>query len=475
MPYGPHTDHDRERMLAALGIDSVDELFADIPAELRASRLDLPPPEPELELAARLRALAARNRTDLVSFLGAGVYRHWSPPVVDQLLLRGEWYTAYTPYQPEVSQGTLQSIYEYESLLAELVDLDVVSASHYDGAAATAEAALMTCRATRRDRVLISRGVHPQYRATVATYFEGGLELDEIPLVADGDAAGTTDLAALEAMLADTERPVAGVVVANPDFLGLLEPMARMADLAHAAGALFVAVVEPVSLAVLAPPGAYGADIAAGEGQPLGIAPQYGGPYLGILASTDALVRQIPGRLVGMTTDLDGQRAFVMTLRAREQDIRRDKAASNICTNQALLALAASIYLATVGPHGLRDVAATGAARAAELEAALAGIGVQRLHPGPYLNEFAVRVPDARDVHRRLLERGFLGGLVLADAVPDDPSLADALLLCATEVTTSAEISRFAVALEEVIAGRPPVAVEAGAGEDGLTAMGASR
>ena len=194
MPYGPHTTADRERMLAALGLDSVDDLFADIPADLRASALELPDPEPELELAARLREMAGRNRTDLVSFLGAGVYRHWSPPAVDQLLLRGEWYTAYTPYQPEVSQGTLQSIYEYESLIGELVDLDVVSASHYDGAAATAEAALMTCRATRRERVLVSRGVHPHYRATLRTYFGGGLELDEIPLVADGDAAGTTDL-----------------------------------------------------------------------------------------------------------------------------------------------------------------------------------------------------------------------------------------------------------------------------------------
>ncbi|MEX1173612.1 MAG: aminomethyl-transferring glycine dehydrogenase subunit GcvPA [Chloroflexota bacterium] len=447
MPYGPHTDDDRATMLTALGLTSIDELFADIPEALRASPLALPPPEPEQELAARLRSLAARNRTDLVSFLGAGVYRHWSPPGVDQLLLRGEWYTAYTPYQPEVSQGTLQSIYEYQSLIAELLDMNVVSASHYDGAAATAEAALMTCRATRRERVLISRGVHPHYRATVATYFEGGLELEEIPLVAEGDAAGTTDLAALEAMLADTDRPVAGVVAANPDFLGLLEPMPRIAELAHAAGALFVAVVEPVSLAVLAPPGSYGADIAAGEGQPLGIAPQYGGPYLGILATTDALIRQIPGRLVGMTADLDGQRAFVMTLRAREQDIRRDKAASNICTNQALLALAVSIYLATIGPHGLRDVAAIGAARAAELEAALAAVGIRRLHPGPYLNEFAIEVPRALAVHRRLLERGFLAGLALVEAEPDDPTLGDALLLCATEITTSDEIARFARAV----------------------------
>ncbi len=466
MPYGPHTADDRERMLAKLGIASVDELFADIPEDLRASRLDLPEPEPELQLAARLEGLAKRNRTDLASFLGAGVYRHWTPAAVDQLLLRGEWYTAYTPYQPEISQGTLQSIYEYESLIAELVDLDVVSASHYDGAAATAEAALMTCRATRRDRVLVSRAVHPHYRATTRAYFEGGLTVEEIPVVADGPAAGTTDLAALEQLLADTDRPVAGVVAAQPNFFGLLEPMEDIGTLAHAAGALFVAVVEPVSLAVLAPPGAYGADIAAGEGQPLGIAPQYGGPYLGLLASTDALVRQIPGRLVGMTTDLEGKRAFVMTMRAREQDIRRDKAASNICTNQALLALAASIYVATIGPHGLRDVAALGAARAAELEAALAAIGVERLHPGPYLNEFAIRVPAAREVHRRLLDRGVLAGLAMADAEPDDPSLADALLVCATEVTTSEEISRFAAALDEVMSGRPPVGVEGGAGSD---------
>jgi glycine dehydrogenase subunit 1 len=466
MPYGPHTAADRARMLGALGLTSVDQLFEDIPEALRASRLDLPDPEPELELAARLSDLAARNRTDLASFLGAGVYRHWSPAAVDQLLLRGEWYTAYTPYQPEISQGTLQSIYEYESLMAELVGLDIVSASHYDGAAATAEAGLMTCRATRRDRVLVSRAVHPHYRGTLRTYFGGDLTLDEIPLVTEGEAAGTTDLDALERMLGDPERPVAGVIAAQPNFLGLLEPMPAIADLAHAAGALFVAVVEPVSLAVLAPPGAYGADIAAGEGQPLGIAPQYGGPYLGILASTDALVRQIPGRLVGMTSDLDGRRAFVMTMRAREQDIRRDKAASNICTNQALLALAASIYLATIGPHGLRDVAALGAARATELEAALADAGAPRIHAGPYLNEFAVRVPDARSVHRRLLERGVLAGLVLADVEPDDPSLADGLLVCATEVTTRGEIDRFAEALADVLGGRPPAAVEAGAGTE---------
>ncbi len=453
MAYGPHTPADRERMLATLGMASVDELFADIPEALRSSPLRLDPPEAEQQLMARMGALAGRNRVDLASFLGAGSYRHFSPPLVDQILLRGEWYTAYTPYQPEVSQGTLQSIYEYESLVAELLGLDVVSASHYDGAAATAEAALMTCRATQRHRVFVSRGIHPQYREVVRTYFAGaGLRVDEVPLVAEGPAAGTTDLEALEALLAESDAPVAGVLLGQPNFYGLLEPMAEASRLTHAAGGLFVAVVEPVSLAVLAPPGAYGADIAAGEGQSLGIPTQYGGPYLGILACTDALVRQIPGRLVGMTTDLDGRRAYVMTLQAREQHIRREKAASNICTNQALLALAASVWIAALGPHGLRDVAALGAARATELEAALAAAGAPRLHAGPYLNEFVVRVPDARAVHQRLLDHGVLAGLLLADAAPDEPSVADGLLVCATEVTTSAEIATFAAALSDVLA-----------------------
>ena len=453
MAYGPHTPADRRRMLASLGMESVDELFADIPPALRSSPLRLDPPESEQVLMGRLSSLAGRNRVDLASFLGAGAYRHFSPPLVDQMLLRGEWYTAYTPYQPEVSQGTLQSIYEYESLIAELTSLDIVSASHYDGAAATAEAALMTCRATGRGRVLVSRAVHPHYRSVLRTYVDGaGLDVDDIPIVTDGPLAGTTDLEALERLLADADQPPAGVILAQPSFYGLLEPMAEAGALAHAAGALFVAVVEPVSLAVLAPPGAYGADIAAGEGQALGIPPQYGGPYLGILACTEPLVRQIPGRLVGMTTDVDGKRAYVMTLQAREQHIRRERAASNICTNQTLLALAASLWLASLGPHGLRDVAALGAAKAAELEAALAAVGVARAHEGAYLNEFAVRVTDPTAVHRDLLTRGVLAGLVVAEAVPDEPSVADTLLVCATEVTTSEEIAAFAREIQSAIA-----------------------
>lgn len=449
MSYSPYTEQDRQRMLAELGLDSVDQLFEDIPPGLRASGLDLPPPETELSLAMRLEALAGRNRTGLSSFLGAGAYRHHIPPTVEQVLARGEFYTSYTPYQPEISQGTLQTIYEFQSLIAELTGLDVVSASHYDGAAATAEAALMTVRATRRERVLVSRAVHRQFLDTTRTYFEGaGIELQELPTTEDG----RTDLDALERELADERRPVAGVILGQPNAFGILEQMAEAGRMAHAAGALFVAVVEPVSLAVLAPPVEYGADIAVGEGQPLGIGLQYGGPYLGLLAARAELVRQVPGRLVGRTTDLDGRRAYVMTLRAREQDIRRDKAASNICTNQALCALAASVYLATIGPHGLHDVAALGAARAKELESQLLAAGATRLHSGPYLNEFAVAVPGARRVHAALLERGVLAGLPLAEWYPDDGALSEALLVCATEVTTPADISRFGEALGEVLA-----------------------
>jgi glycine dehydrogenase subunit 1 len=439
MVYGPHTASDRERMLAALGVDSVERLFDDIPDAVRASGLALPGPRSELELARELAELAGRNRVEPVSFLGAGVYRHHIPATVEAVTSRGEFYTAYTPYQPEISQGTLQAIFEFQSLLAELTGLPVVSASHYDGATATAEAALMTVRATRRERVLISRAVHRHYVETTGTYFTAGTrELEELPTLPDG----TTDLAALEAALGEPDRPVAGVILGQPNAFGLLEPMSSAAELAHAAGALFVAVVEPVSLAVLAPPGEIGADIAAGEGQPLGIAPQYGGPYLGLLACSQALLRQIPGRLVGRTTDVDGRRAFVMTLRAREQDIRRDKAASNICTNQALCALAATTYLATLGPHGLVDVAAAGAAAAQRLERALAGIGIRRIHTAPYLNELAVRVPEAARVHAQLLERGVLAGFELSRWYPDDPELKDALLLCATELTTEEDIAR---------------------------------
>ncbi len=447
MSYGNHSTADRQRMLSAIGVADVDQLFVDIPAEVRAGGLALPGPMAEQEVAERLEQLASRNRTDGVSFLGAGAYRHYVPAAVDEIIRRGEFYTAYTPYQPEVSQGTLQAIYEYQSVIAELTGLDVVSASHYDGATATAEAALMTLRATRRGRVLVSRAVNPQFVETTRTYFAGRFELDEIPTLPDG----TTDLTVLDRLLAEGAPPVGGVMLSQPNAFGLLEPMGDAAEMAHAAGAMLVAVVEPVSLAVLAPPGEYGADIAAGEGQPLGIPLQYGGPYLGILACTEKLMRQIPGRLIGRTQDSDGRLGYTMTLRAREQDIRREKAASNICTNQSLCALAATAYISIVGPDGLRDVAAMGAARARELEEALAAAGAPRLHSAPYLNEFAVRVPDADGVHAAMLERGILAGLPLSRWFPNDDDMRAALLVCATEVTASDATERSASSLREVL------------------------
>ena len=454
MPYGPHAADDRARMLEAIGIDSVDALFEDIPAGLRAGPLALDEPEPELLLTSRLQAMAARNRVDLASFLGAGAYRHWTPAVVDQMLLRGEWYTAYTPYQPEVSQGTLQSIYEYQSLLAELTGLDVVSASHYDGGAATAEAALMTCRATqaRADPRLAGRpsalpgdagdlrgGRGPgrrrgpdrrrraRWRAPrTSRHSSASWPSPGAPSPASSRPSPTSWASSRTCPRSDasrTPRAPCSWRSSSPS----RSPSSR----------------RPPSTAPTSPP-ARASRWASRCG--------YGGPYLGIVACTDPLIRQIPGRLVGMTADLDGRRAFVMTMRAREQDIRREKAASNICTNQALLALAASIYLSAIGPHGLRDVAATGAARAAELVAALEAAGAPRLHEAPYLNEFVVRVPDARAVHARLLERGILAGIPTADLLPDEPSLADGLLVCATEVTTSDEIARFAAALAAELA-----------------------
>ncbi len=355
MTYSPHTDADRARMLEAIGVGSVEDLFADIPEAVRASGWTVPAPLAEQEVRAELARLAARNRIPEVSFLGAGVYRHLVPAVVGEVIGRPEFSTAYTPYQPEVSQGTLQSIYEFQSLICELTGMEVATASHYDGATATAEAALMACRLTRRHRIAVSAAVNPDYRRVLETYCSGpGVEVVTVPVDLAAGAAGSTDPAAAAAALGDD---VACLVAAQPNFFGQLEPMSELAEAAHATGALLVAVVEPTSLAVLAPPGAYDADIVAAEGQPLGIPASFGGPYVGLMAARMASVRQMPGRLVGATRDVQGRKGYVLTLQAREQHIRREKAASNICTNQALMALAATAYLGAVGPEGLREVA----------------------------------------------------------------------------------------------------------------------
>ncbi len=443
MAYSPHTDADRERMLSVIGVSSVDELFADIPTSVRATRFELPPPLTEQEVRAELLRLAGRNAIPRISFLGAGAYRHLVPSVVGEVIGRSEFSTSYTPYQPEVSQGTLQSIYEFQSLICELTGMEVATASHYDGATATAEAALMACRLTHRDRIAISSGVNPQVRRVIETYCSGpGIEVVSVP--ADL-AAGGSGLTGVEAATRLLDSGVACLVVQQPNFFGGIEPMRELAGAAHAAGAQLVALVEPTSLALLEAPGEYGADIVAAEGQPLGIPLSYGGPYVGLMAARMESVRQMPGRLVGATSDARGRRGYVLTLQAREQHIRREKAASNICTNQALCALAATTYLTAVGPAGLREVAELSMTQARHLAAAIedAGLGTRRFS-APYFAEVAIQIPDAARRHAALAEQGIVAGLVLG---PDYPQLRDTLLLAATELTRDEEIDAFVAAL----------------------------
>jgi len=444
MTYSPHTDADRARMLDAVGVASVDDLFDDIPAVVRAGAWSIPPPLVEQEVRAELARLAGRNRIPEVSFLGAGAYRHLIPSVVGEVIGRPEFATSYTPYQPEVSQGTLQSIYEFQSLICELTGMEVATASHYDGATATAEAALMACRLTRRSRVAVSAGLNPDYRRVLDTYCSGpGIEVVTVPVDLSHGGLGTTDPGAAAEALGDD---VACLIAAQPNFYGQLEPMRELGDAAHAAGAQFVAVVEPISLALLEAPGEYGADLVAAEGQPLGIPVNFGGPYVGLMAARMASVRQMPGRLVGATRDVHGRKGYVLTLQAREQHIRREKAASNICTNQALMALAATAYLTAVGPAGLREVAELSATQARHLTAAVEAAGVaERRFGGAYLNEVALRLPDAARRHAAMAERGIVAGLVLERS---DSALRDTLLLAATELTTDDDIARLVDALE---------------------------
>jgi glycine dehydrogenase subunit 1 len=443
MTYSPHTDADRARMLEAIGVASVDDLFADIPASVRASDWDLPPSLAEQEVRAELARLAGRNRIPEVSFLGAGVYRHLIPSVVGEVIGRPEFATAYTPYQPEVSQGTLQSIYEFQSLICELTGMEVATASHYDGATATAEAALMACRLTRRSRVAVSAGVNPDYRRVLETYCSGpGIEVVTVPIDLAEGGSGTTSPEAVAEALGDD---VACLVAAQPNFYGQIEPMRELAEVTHDAGAQLVAVVDPTSLAILEPPGSYGADLVAAEGQPLGIPANFGGPYVGLMAARMASVRQMPGRLVGATRDGSGRKGYVLTLQAREQHIRREKAASNICTNQALMALAATAYLSSVGPRGLREVAELSMTQARHLAAALEDAGVaERRFGGVYFAEVAMRVPDAARRHAALAEQGIVAGYL---AERDEPDLRDTLLLATTELTTDEDITRLVDAL----------------------------
>jgi glycine dehydrogenase subunit 1 len=441
----PTSEADRAAMLAAIGVSSVDDLFASIPASVRG-KPDLPPPMSEIEIRRFCGSLSANNASARGGpfFLGAGLYNHYVSAIADQMLYRAEWLTAYTPYQPEVSQGTLQSIFEFQTHVCLLTGLDVANASLYEGASALVEALLMADRLVRnRRRAVLSAGIHPEYRQTVATYFQNlGLEIVEVPLGADG----RTDAAALAAAADETTFAVA---VQSPNFRGVVEDWKAGVDAARPRGALAIAVVaEAASLALLAPPGGAGADIACGEAQSLGVPMQNGGPLLGFLACRTAHQRQIPGRLVGETRDAEGRRAFCLTLSTREQHIRREKATSNICTNQGLMALAANVHMSLMGKKGLREVAEQSHAKAEYLKGRIAGIRGFRLPDrAPTFNEFVVEAPGpAAPLLERLAKRGILGGVPLSRWGLEP---GNAFLVAVTEMNTREEMDALAAALAE--------------------------
>ena len=437
-------------MLETIGVASVEELFADVPHAHRFPQLDLPEGMSEPEVAALFRRHAGVNGApDAHScFLGAGAYHHYTPALIPHLLFRSELYTAYTPYQPEVSQGTLQTIFEFQTMVARLFGMEVANASLYDGSTALAEAALMAARLRPgRRTVVVSEAVHPEYRQVLATYLSGiGLRIVTVPF---DRATGETDRGALHGALdADT----AAVLTQYPNFFGVIEPLAELVEMTHAAGALAIASADPVALATLRPPGELGVDIATAEGQPLGIPLFYGGPYVGLLATSLRNVRQMPGHLAGVAYDAAGRRGFVLTLKPREQDIRRERATSNICTNEALIATAVAIYVAALGPSGLREVADQCYHRSHYLAAELARLpGLSQRFPRPFLREFAIRTPrPAAELNRQLwADHGIIGGLDLGRF---DLGLDGCWLLTATELNSRADIDRLVAALADTAA-----------------------
>jgi glycine dehydrogenase subunit 1 len=441
--YHPHTPDEVREMLAAVGAKSLDDLFRSIPEELKLARpLDLPPALDEIALFAEMRRLAARNETEHPPFLGAGAYPHHVPPAVDQLLLRGEFFTAYTPYQPEVSQGTLQALFEWQTFVCMLTGLEVANASMYDGASAMAEAALMAGRLTGRRKMVVSAGVHPEYRRVLRTYLAA--THPEIVAVPYGDD-GRIDAAALGRAVAGE---TAAVIVGYPNFFGVVEDVAAAARAAKQAGALCIAVTaEAVALGMLKGPGELGADVAVGTFQSFGNPVQFGGPAPGFFATREANIRQMPGRLCGATVDKEGRRGFVLTLSTREQHIRREKATSNICTNAGLCALAATMHLALLGRKGLADLARVNFARARMLRAAMKRAGFGLRFSGPTFNEMAFDVGDAEAVVARLAQRGIAAGVPLSRWYFDDPRAKGALLCVATELHTPELIELFAQAV----------------------------
>lgn len=450
MSYVPHTDADRRAMMAAIGVQSIDELFTVVPGSVRYPEVTLPAPLSEAEVLRELRDMSEAN-ADLdhaTCFLGAGAYHHYIPSVVQHVIGRSEFYTAYTPYQPEISQGTLQTIFEYQSMICGLTGMDVSNASHYDGATAMAEAVIMALSAAhgKRHKAIVAPSVHPEYREVVRTYTQGmGVEI-----VGDQDLAA--DIGSLVRFL---DEKTACLIVQVPDFMGTMESpstLAALADAAHKVGALFVVAVDPISLGLFKPPAAYGADIVVGEGQPLGIPLSFGGPYLGFFACREEYVRRMAGRLVGESVDEQGRRGYVLTLATREQHIRRERATSNICSNEALCALAAGVYLAALGKRGLRQVAELCYHKAhygAEAISQVPGFEVRRSKT--FFKEFVVRCPiPAAEVNDRLLGWDIIGGYDLGQ---DYPHLADHMLFCVTEMNSREELDDLAAALGEISEG----------------------
>lgn len=447
--FTPHTPLEIEEMLKVIGVNSIEDLFQEVPAKHRFPELDLRERLTEMEIAVELKEIASANAStdDFISFLGAGAYDHYIPAAVDMLLRRGEFYTAYTPYQPEISQGTLQAIFEFQSLMTELSGLDVSNASHYDGATAAAEAANLAYHFFRgkRKKVLISRAANPQYRETIRTYMQG---LDDVQVLGDNQQSGIA--ADMLKLIEQIDTDTAIVFVQYPDFFGRVIDYTKLVEEAHAKGALVAFIFNPTAMGLLKPPGEFDADIAVGDGQPLGIPLSYGGPYLGIFTTKDKYVRKLAGRLVGETKDVEGNRAYVLTLTAREQHIRREKSTSNICTNQGLMALAATIYLSLLGKDGFKQVASLcyqKAHYAAEQISKLEGFQLA-FSETPFFHEFVVKTPrPVNEINLRLQNYWILGGYDLHEVFPE---MENHMLVAVTEKISRQDIDDFVAALEEV-------------------------
>lgn len=443
--YLPMTETDKQEMMHDIGIADTDELFADIPETVRLKRkMNLKAPANEAELKKELSEMAGKNANvkQYSSFLGAGVYDHFIPSIVDHIISRSEFYTAYTPYQPEISQGELQAIFEFQTMISELTGLPIANSSMYDGPTALAEAVTLSAGQTRKKKIIVSKTVHPEARAVIHTYAKG----QHLEVVESEWENGVTDLQKLEGLLDDD---VASVVIQYPNFFGQIEPLAEINELVkRQKKTMLITSSNPLSLGFLTPPGELGADIVVGDTQVFGIPAQYGGPHCGYFATTEKLMRKMPGRLVGQTVDEDGKRGFVLTLQAREQHIRRDKATSNICSNQALNALASSVAMSSLGKYGLGKMAALNMKKARYMHKKLSEVGLDAVFTGSYFNELVVKLPDsATNINKQLLKKGFIGGFDLGN---DYPELENHMLIAVTELRTKAEMDQFAKELGDI-------------------------